>query len=154
MPTSKTHAFLKALPDKHYGSFKTALLCEKPRDGTAALDLDDVANRATAHHSVQIRGKASTNDDVSGSHGRALNTVVHGGAREFRRQGGLGQGRVRRENGGRTSNGNNSSSNSDNSNGGFNLNGNSHGGSSAGSAQGVRGRDRGNQASGRGRGRG
>ena len=49
VPTSKTHAFLKALPDKHYGSFKTALLCEKPRDGSAALDFDDVANRATAY---------------------------------------------------------------------------------------------------------
>ena len=29
-PTRKTHAFLKALPDKHYGSFKTVLHCEKP----------------------------------------------------------------------------------------------------------------------------
>ena len=43
MPTRKTHAFLKVLPDKHYGSFKIALLCEKPRDGSAALDFDDVA---------------------------------------------------------------------------------------------------------------
>ena len=39
VPTRKTHAFLKALPDKHYGSFKTVLLCEKPRDGSAALDV-------------------------------------------------------------------------------------------------------------------
>ena len=30
VPTRKTHAFLKALPDKHYGSFKTVLLFEKP----------------------------------------------------------------------------------------------------------------------------
>ena len=30
VPTRKTHAFLKALPDKHYGSFKTVLHCEKP----------------------------------------------------------------------------------------------------------------------------
>ena len=85
VPTRKTHAFLKALPDKHYGSFNTVLLCEKPRDGSAALDFDDVANRASVYHAMQIRGKVSTND-VSGSHGRALNTVVHGGAHEFRRQ--------------------------------------------------------------------
>ena len=154
VPTLKTHAFLKALPDKHYGPFKTVLLCEKPRDGSAALDFDDVANRATAYHAMQIRGKVCTNDDCSGSHGRALNTVVHGGAREFRRQGGRGQGRGRRGNGGRTSNGNNSSSNSNNSNGGINSNGKSYGGSSAGSAQGVRGRGHDNQSSGRGRGRG
>ena len=109
VPTLKTHAFLKALPDKHYGPFKTVLLCEKPRDGSAALDFDDVANRATAYHAMRIRGKVSPNDDGSGSHGRALNTVVHGGAREFRRQGGRVQGRARRRNGGRTSNGNSSS---------------------------------------------
>ena len=30
VPTRKIHACLKALPDKHYGSFKTVLLCEKP----------------------------------------------------------------------------------------------------------------------------
>ena len=87
MPTRKTHSFLKARPDKQYGSFTTVLLCEKPRDGSAALDFDDVANRATTYHAIQIRGKVSTNDG-SGSHGRAFNTVVHGGAREFRRQGG------------------------------------------------------------------
>ena len=62
VPTRKTHPFLKALPDKYYGSFKTVLLCEKPRDGSAALDFDDVANRATAYHAMQIRGKVSTND--------------------------------------------------------------------------------------------
>ena len=154
MPTRKTDAFLKVFPDKHYGSFKTVLLREKPRDGSATLDFDDVANRAIAYHAMQIRGKVSTNDDGSGSHGRALSTVVGGGAREFRGQGGRVQGRGRRGNGGRTSNGNNSSSNSNNSNGGINSNGNSHGGSSAGSVQGVRGRGRGNQPSGRGRGRG
>ena len=103
---------------------------------------------------MQIRGKVSTNDDGSGSHGRALNMVVHGGAREFRRQGGREQGRGRRGNGGRTSDGNNRSSNRNNSNGDFNSNGNSHGGGSARSKQGVRGRGRGNKASGRGRGRG
>ena len=86
VPTRKTDAFLKAFPDKHYCSFKTVLLCEKPRDGSAALDIHDVANRATAYHAVQIRGKVSANDYGSGSHGRALNTVVHGGAHEFRRQ--------------------------------------------------------------------
>ena len=58
VPTKKTHAFLKALPDKHYGSFKTALLCEKPRDGGAALDFEDVANRATSYHAMQIRRKS------------------------------------------------------------------------------------------------
>ena len=137
MPTRKTHAFLEALPDKHYGSFETVLLCEKPQDGSAAFDFDDVGNRSTAYHAMQIGGKA-----------------VHRGAREFRREGGRVQGRGHRGNGGRTSNGNNSSSNSNNSNGGINSNENSHGGRSAGSAQGVRGRGRGNQPSGRGRGRG
>ena len=111
MPTRKTHSFLKARPDKQYGSFTTVLLCEKPRDGSAALDFDDVANRATTCHAMQIRGKVSTNDDGSGSQGRALNTVVHGGAPEFRTRGGRVQGCGRRGNGGRTSNGNNSSSN-------------------------------------------
>ena len=111
VPTRKTHAFLKALPDKHYGSFKTVMMGEKPRNGSAAIEFDDVANRATAYHAMQIRGKVSTNDDGSGSQGRALNTVVHGGAPEFRTRGGRVQGCGRRGNGGRTSNGNNSSSN-------------------------------------------
>ena len=154
MSTRKTHAFLKALPDKHYGSFKTVMMGEKPRNGSAAIEFDDVANRATAYHAMQIRGKASTIDDGSGSHGRALNTVVHGGARAFCRLGGLVQGRGRRGNGGRTSNGNNSSSNSNTSNGRINLNRNSHGCSSARSAHGVRGRGLGNPPSGRSRGRG
>ena len=154
VPTRKTHAFQKALPDSHYGSFRTVLFCKKPRDESAALDVDDVTNQATAYHAMDFRGKVSTNDDSSGSHGRALNTVVHGGTREFRRQGGRVQGRCRRRNIGRISNGNNSSSKSNNSNGGINSNGNSHGGSSVGSVQGVRGRGRGNQPVGRGRGRG
>ena len=152
MPTRKTHAFLKALADVHYGSFKTVLLCEKPRDGGVALDFEYIANRATSYHAMQIRGKVSVHDDGTGSQCRALNTVVHGEAREFRRQGGRGQGRSRRGNGGGAANGNTSSSNSNNSNGGFNSNGTSHGGNSAGNAQGARGRGRGNQASGRGRG--
>ena len=48
VPTRMTHAFLKALPETHYGSFKTVLHCEKPQDGSAALHFDDVDNRATA----------------------------------------------------------------------------------------------------------
>ena len=102
---------------------------------------------------MQIRGKVSVHDGT-GNHGRALNTVVHGGAREFRRQAGPGQGCSRRGNGGRAANGNVSASNTINSNGGFNSNGNLHGGNSIGNAQGARGRGRGNQASGRGRGPG
>ena len=77
VPTPKTHAFLKAFPDKHYCSFKTVLLCEKPRDGSAALDFDDVANRATTYHAMRIRGKVSQNDDGSGSHSRASYTGGH-----------------------------------------------------------------------------
>ena len=154
VPTKKTHAFLKALPDKHYGSFKTVLLCEKPRDGGVALDFEYIANRATSYHAMQIRGKVSVHEDGTGSHGRALNTVVHGGTREFRRQGGRGHGRIRRGNGGRAANGNTSSVNSNNSNGGFNSNGTSYGGNRAGNAQDARRRGRGNQASGRGRGPG
>jgi len=75
VPTRKTHAFLKALPDEHYGSFKTVLLCQKPRDGGAALDFEDIANRATSYHAMQIRGKVSVHDDGTGSHGRVLNKV-------------------------------------------------------------------------------
>ena len=101
---------------------------------------------------MQIRGKVTVHDGT-GSHGRALNTVVHGGKREFRSQGGRGQGRSRRRNSGKAVNENNSSSNGNNSNGGFNSNGNSHGGNGAGNAQGARGRGRGIQASGQGRGR-
>ena len=52
VPTRKTHAFTKSLPDMHYGSFKTVLLCEKPRDGSVALDFDAVANRATAYNAM------------------------------------------------------------------------------------------------------
>ena len=138
-PTRETHAFLKALLDKRYCSLQTVLLCEKPRDGSAALNFDDVDNRATEHQAMKVRGKVFTNDGGSGHHSGALNMVVHEAAREFRRQGRRGQGRSRRGNGGRTSNGHNSSSNINNSNGGFNSNGNPHGSSSAGSAQGVRG---------------
>ena len=43
---------------------------EKPGDASAAVDFNDVANRATAYHAMQIRGKVTTNDDGSGSHGR------------------------------------------------------------------------------------
>ena len=153
VPTRKTHAFQKALPDNHYGSFRTVLVCKKPRDESAALDFDDVANQATTYHAMDVCYKVFTDDDCSGSHGRARNTVVHGGTREFRRQGGRVQERCRRRNIGRISNGNNSSLKSSNSNGGINSNSNSHGGSSAGSVQGVRGRGRGNQSAGRGRGR-
>ena len=151
MPTRKTHAFLKRLPDKHNGSFKTVLPCERPRDGGAALDCEDIANRATSYHAMQIRGKVSVHNDCTGSHGRALNTVVHGKARELCRQGGRGQRRSHRGNHRMTANGNTRSSNSNISNGGFNPNGNGHGGNSAGYAQVARGRGRGNQASGRGR---
>ena len=153
MPTRKIHVFLKARPDKRYGSFKTVLLCEKPRNSGEALEFEDTGNRATSSHAMQIRGKASVHDGT-GSHGCALNTVVHGGTREFCRQGGHGQGRSRRGNGGRPAYANTSSSNSNNSKRWFNSDGTSHGGNSAENAQGARGRGRGNQASGRGRGPG
>ena len=119
-----------------------------PPDGGEALDVQDIADRATSYHAVQIRGKICVHDDCTGSHGRVLNTVMHGGAREFRRQGGRGQRRSRRGNGGRAANGNTSSSNSNNSSGGFISNVNLHGGNSAEKAQRARGRGRGNQASG------
>ena len=101
----------------------------------------------------RIRGTVSSNDDGTVSHGRALNTVVNGGARAFRRQGGRRQGRGGRGNDGGTANGNNNSSNSNSSNGVFNSSGNSLGGSSAGNARGARGIGRGSETSGR-RGRG
>ena len=153
VPARKTHAFLKSLPDKHYGSFKTLLLCKRPSGGGVALDFEDVANHATSYHAMQIRGKVSSNDDCTGSHRRALNTVVHGGAHGFRRQGGRGQGRGRRGNDGGIASGNNNSLESNNRYDVFNSNGNSHGGSSAGNARGARGIGRGSQTSGR-RGRG
>ena len=152
--TRKTHTFLNALPDQQYGQFKAALVCEQSRDDNSDLNLDfeRVAHRATAFHSLQIRGKDNTHDDGSGSHGRALNTAVHGGAREFRKHG--GRGRNRRGNGGKNADGNNSSSNGNSSSGGTNSNGNPSGGRGARSAQGARGKDRGNQNSGGSRGRG
>ena len=70
-------------------------------------------------------------DDGSGCHGRALNTVTHGGARGFRQQGGRrGRGRSRRGNGGRTANG------SHNGGGGSNGNNSNSGGASGGASTG------------------
>ena len=103
------------------------MLCERPSGGGVDLDFEDVANYATSYHAMQIRGKVSSSDDGTGSHGRALNTVVHGGARCFRRRGGRVQGRGRRGNCGGIVNGNNNSSNNNNSNDVFNSNGNSQG---------------------------
>ncbi|CAB1099484.1 unnamed protein product [Ectocarpus sp. CCAP 1310/34] len=148
----QAHAILKALPDKQYGSFKTVLLVESPTVGSGALGFDDIARRATLYHAMQIRGKVLDQDDGSGSHGRALNTVTHGGARGFRKHGGRGGRGGRRGNGGRTTNGStNGSSNGNYSSGGGSA-GNA-GGGSAGNAQGARGNYRGNNASG-GRGKG
>ena len=70
MSTRKTHAILKALLANQYDYMNTVLYCGKPRNGGATLDFDHVANRATAYHAMQIRGKVTTNDDGSGSHGR------------------------------------------------------------------------------------
>ena len=124
------------------------MLCERPSGGGVALDFEDVTNRVTSYHAMQIRGKFFFIDGT-GSHRRALNAVVHGGARGFHRQSGRGQGRGRRGNGGGTANVNNNSSNSNNSNGVFNSNGNSNGRSSASNARYVRGIGRGSQTSGR-----
>lgn len=148
----KSHALIKSLPDKHYAAFKTVLLCENPNIGDGGFVFDDVARRATTFHAMQIRGKVQTHDDGSGSHGRAMNTVTHGGARGFRKQGGRG-GRSRRGNGqgngGGTANGStgDGASNGNNNHGGT-SNRKSHGGTSAGNAQGARGRGRGNHNSG------
>ena len=145
VPARKVHTLLGALPDSKYETFKAALTCEdSPDDST--LDFESIVRRVTKYHSMQIRDKVSQHDG-SGTHGRAHNTVVHGGAREFRKQGGRGRGRGRRRgNGGGNASGQESSGGSPSNN--------SYGGSSAGSAQGARGGGRGNQASGRGRGRG
>ena len=140
IPARKIHALLKLLADKLYGSPKTVLLCERPSGGGVGLDFEDVANRATPYHAMQIRGKVYSNDDGTSSHGRALNTIVHGGARGFRRQGGRRQGRDCRGNGGGTAN-------NSNSNGVFNSNGDSHAGSRAGNTRGARGIGRGIQTS-------
>lgn len=136
----KAHALLRALPDRQYGSFKTVLLFEKPTLGDGGLVFDDIARRANSYHAMQIRGKVSDHDDGSGSHGRALNTVTHGGARGFRKQGGRGGRGGRRGNGGRTANGSTSGSGS---NGNDSNGSGTSGGDSAGKAHGARGNDRG-----------
>lgn len=82
-----------------------------------------------------------------------MNTVTHGGARAFRKQGGRGGrgGRGRRGNDGQTTNGSTGGGSSNGNNGGAST----HGGDSAGNALGGRGNGRGSQASGgNGRGRG
>ncbi len=134
VPSRKTNTLLNALPDQYYSQFKTALVCGQSGDDESELDLDfeNVAHRATVYHTLQIRGKVS-------AHGRALNTVVHGGARSFRKQGGRG-GR-----GGRNRQRNGSQSNGDNGSSGSSA-GNSRG-DSPGGAQGARGRGRGNKSS-------
>ncbi|CAB1121335.1 unnamed protein product [Ectocarpus sp. CCAP 1310/34] len=140
----QSNALLQAVPDKQYGSLKTALLCEKPNlGGSEGLGFDAIVQRATVFHAMQIRGKVSDHDDGSGSHGRALNTVTHGGARGFRKRGGRGGRGGLRGNGGKTANGSTSSdgNNSNNSGG-------TSGEARAGNAQGARGNDRGSQASG------
>ena len=53
VPARKTHVFIKSLPDKHHGSFKTILLCERPSGGSVAFDFENVANRATFYHAMQ-----------------------------------------------------------------------------------------------------
>lgn len=95
VPTAKkTHAFLKSLPDKKLPFIQDRTAVRKVNyygyGSCLALDVDDVASRATSYHAMRIRGKVSLNDDGSGSHGGALNTVTHGGVRAFRKQGGRG----------------------------------------------------------------
>jgi len=102
--TRKAGALLRALPNDQYGSFKNVLMSEKTTLGSNGLVFEEIARRATSYHAMQIRGEMSDHGDGSGSHGRALNTVAHGGARGLRRHGGRGGrgargGRSRRGNG-------------------------------------------------------
>ena len=122
----KVHTLLGALLDSKYETLKAALTCEdSPDDST--LDFESIVRRVTKYHSMQIRDKVSPHDE-SGTHGRAHNTVVHGGAREFHKQGGRGRGRGRRRgNGGGNASGHESSD-------GFPSN-NSYGGSRGWSRQ-------------------
>lgn len=83
----KTLVLFTAFQDKHYTSFKTVLLCERRRDGGSALDFEDVVNRATSYHALQIHGKVSSHNDCIRSHDRALNTVVRSGARGLKKAG-------------------------------------------------------------------
>ncbi|CAB1110066.1 unnamed protein product [Ectocarpus sp. CCAP 1310/34] len=131
VPARQTHILLNALPDQHYAQLKAALVCGQADGSELDLDFENVAHRATAYHTLQIRGKVS-------AHGRAHNTVVHGGARSFRKQGGRG-GR-----GGRNRQGNGSQPTGDNGSSGSSA-GNSRG-DSPGGAQDVRGRGRGNKS--------
>jgi len=84
------------------------------RSGSEGMKFDEIARQVTQFHAKQVRGTILDLDDGSGSHGRALNTVTHGGARGFRKQGGRGGRGSRRGNGGRTGTGSSGS----NSNGG------------------------------------
>lgn len=61
----KTFAFLKAIPDKHFQSFKTGLLCSHSPAGSAGrvLAFKDVANRATNFHALHICGTVLSSDD-------------------------------------------------------------------------------------------
>ena len=140
----QSHLLMNALPANPYGTFKSYIECEMMRSGSEGMKFDEIARQVTQFHAKQVRGKISDLDDGSGSHGRALNTVTHGGARGFRKQGGRGGRGGRRGNGGRTGTG----SSGTHSNGGG-----TSGGASAGNARGTRGNERGSQASG-GRGKG
>ena len=140
----QSHLLMNALPAKPYGTFKSYIECEMMRSGSEGMKFDEIARQVTQFHAKQVRGTILDLDGGSGSHGRALNTVTHGGARGFRKQGGRGGRGSRRGNGGRTGTGSSGS----NSNGGG-----TSGGASAGNAHGARGNERGSQASG-GRGKG
>ena len=80
VPARNVHTLLGALTDSKYKTFKAALTCEdSPDDST--LDFESIVRRVTKYHSMQIRDKVSQHDG-SGTHGRAHNTVVHGGAHD------------------------------------------------------------------------
>ena len=60
------------------------MLCERPHDGVT-LNSEGVANRATSFHAKCKSAEIfQPLNDRTGSRGRALNTVVHGGARGSR----------------------------------------------------------------------
>ena len=92
MEARKTQAFTDSLSDNLCGAFKVALVIDSQRAGQTA-DFEDLAEMAEKYKNSKIRGKLGIYDDGgSGSHGRALHTVAHRGARAFRKRGGCGEG--------------------------------------------------------------
>lgn len=79
------YALFKALPDTRYDSLKAAIICDQQRD--RVITFNDVASRASAFYTVQLRSRVQENNRSRGGSQdeRALNTTTHEGGRGGRR---------------------------------------------------------------------